>query len=302
MHTPSEPSRAAILRAALLGGVLLFTTAAPAVAQPQVSLSDRLNTPESWAIEVYATLTDGSGTFVVLPNEVVIPVTVTRDTSEADDHATISSITIPAQSVEGSASIATIRDDDTDDEMFTVALDTANLPSSVVAGSTSSLQLTIYDVDMGPEVSLSLSPDPVVEGKNATITMTLSQALRTELEMEFTVPYWEEIVSASSRKRYSVRIYSGDTSGTAPIPIPHDDDTDDDILKVTLASDFLPVLVRSGSPSVATVRIIDDDAPDPDPDPDPDPTSVPALPLGGAVLLGLLLTGAGLRRRGRTGQ
>ena len=42
------------------------------------------------------------------------------------------------------------QDDDIDDETFTVAVDTANLSSTVVAGATTSVALTIDDDAMAP--------------------------------------------------------------------------------------------------------------------------------------------------------
>ena len=68
------------------------------------------------------------------------------------------------------------RDDDIDDETFTVAVDTANLPSTVAAGATTSVALTIDDDS--PAVDLSVSPrNPVKAGESVTVTVTLSAAL-----------------------------------------------------------------------------------------------------------------------------
>ena len=65
------------------------------------------------------------------------------DTAEPDDYGSPGSITISAGSTSGTGAITTTDDDDTDDETFTVAL--GALPSSVTAGSPSSVRVTIRD-------------------------------------------------------------------------------------------------------------------------------------------------------------
>ena len=78
-----------------------------------------------------------------LADGVTIPLSVTRDTSEAGDHGTLSSIAIAGGATIGTGTVTTARDADPDDETFTVALGT--LPSRVAAGSPSSVEVTIRD-------------------------------------------------------------------------------------------------------------------------------------------------------------
>ena len=80
-----------------------------------------------------------------LSSAVTIPLTVTRDTSEAGDHGTLASITIEAGATTGTGTIATYQDPDPDDEIFTVALGT--LPASVRASAVDSVTITIQDDD-----------------------------------------------------------------------------------------------------------------------------------------------------------
>ena len=82
-----------------------------------------------------------------LSSQVAIPVTITDDTAESDDHGTLTSIVIASGAISGTGTIATAQDADTDDETFTVAL--GALPSDVVAGSPSSVRITIRDDDRG---------------------------------------------------------------------------------------------------------------------------------------------------------
>ena len=78
-----------------------------------------------------------------LAGGVTIPLSVTRDTSEAGDHGTLSSIAIARGATSGTGTVATARDADPDDETFTVALGT--LPTQIAAGSPSSVEVTIRE-------------------------------------------------------------------------------------------------------------------------------------------------------------
>ncbi len=107
---------------------------------PTVSLSASPNpVTEGSPVTVTATLSEA------LSSNVTIPLTVTDDTAEPDDHGTPADIVIAAGSTSDTSTITTNQDEDTVDEIFTVAL--GNLPSSVVAGSLSSVDVTIRDDD-----------------------------------------------------------------------------------------------------------------------------------------------------------
>ena len=113
-----------------------------------------------------------------MSRDLTLPVTVTRLTSEHDDHGTLGSITVPRGRTTGTATIATRVDDDTDDERFTVALGSVPLPAT--AGSPTSLEVTITDLtEPEPEVPtdtfglLSISPSPAEEGDTVTLTAIL---------------------------------------------------------------------------------------------------------------------------------
>ena len=133
-----------------------------------------------------------------LPSNVTIPVTVTRGTAEPGDYSTEQSTdyTITAGYWGQSRPlVSTNQDDDTDDETFTVALDTANLPAEVRAGSPSLVRVTISDDDGGggndgdgndgdddssepanrpPTVTLSCEPCEVERGGEAMLTASAS--------------------------------------------------------------------------------------------------------------------------------
>ena len=108
---------------------------------PTVTLSASPNpVAEGSPVTVTATLS------WALSSNVTIPVRVTRETSESGDHGTPTSIMINSGAISGTGTITTNQDTDYGDETFTVSLDTANLPSSVTAGSPSSVPVTINDL------------------------------------------------------------------------------------------------------------------------------------------------------------
>ncbi len=83
-----------------------------------------------------------------LTETVWIPVTVSALSADPNsDHGTISRIGINPNELSGTAKIRVWEDAGTDDDYFQVVLDSANLPSSVIAGSPSFVTVTINDSD-----------------------------------------------------------------------------------------------------------------------------------------------------------
>ena len=83
-----------------------------------------------------------------LTETVWIPVTVSALSADPNaDHGTISTIGINPNELTGTAQIRVWEDVNTDDDYFQVVLDSANLPSSVIAGSPSYVTVTINDSD-----------------------------------------------------------------------------------------------------------------------------------------------------------
>ena len=92
---------------------------------------------------------------------VSFPLLVTPGSAEAGDYSTGGQSSIDFVSADNSSSSISIsarQDADANDETFTVALDTANLPSGYVAGSPSSVEITIADDDAPPTVTPSAPP------------------------------------------------------------------------------------------------------------------------------------------------
>lgn len=81
-----------------------------------------------------------------LSSDVSIPVMVSDGTTASGDRGTLTSISITMGDTEGTATVSTTSDSTVEaDETFTVALDTANLPSTVTTGSDTSVTVTIDD-------------------------------------------------------------------------------------------------------------------------------------------------------------
>ncbi len=74
---------------------------------------------------------------------VTIPLVLNAGTAEAGDYGALASIVVEANQPSGTGVIATTKDDDKDDETFTVALGT--LPAGLAAGAPASVQVTITD-------------------------------------------------------------------------------------------------------------------------------------------------------------
>ncbi len=141
---PRRLSTLPLILAALLLGTILLLDAAPAQAQstPTVTLSaDKNPVREGEQVIFTATLSSAPAA------DFSIPVTATLVTAESADLTGSGTIRVdfPAGNTTASFIIGTVEDTDHDDETFVVALGT--LPSSVTAGATTSLTITIRDYD-----------------------------------------------------------------------------------------------------------------------------------------------------------
>ena len=126
------------------------TPQAPA-AIPTVSLSASPNPVlEGSSVRVTATLSSA------LSSNVTIPLTLTAGLAESGDYGTLSGIIINSGATSAFGTITTAQDNDEDDETFTVALGT--LPSTVTAGTPSSVEVTISDDDKPFALSVNARP------------------------------------------------------------------------------------------------------------------------------------------------
>ncbi len=197
-----------------------------------------------------------------LASDATIPLTLTAGTAESDDYGSLASIVIEAGSTTGAGVVTTTDDVDHDDETFTVAL--GGLPASVAAGSPSRVEVTISDDDPAPPAR----PGPrVVTPGDGTLEVTWAAVAGAD---SYTVQWKSGPEEYSDARRQNVGMpsatLSGLTNGVA-----------------------YTVRVRAGNAGG-------------DSDWSEEATGtpirpVPALPVAGAVVLGLLLARIGVRRR-----
>ena len=129
---------------------------------PTVTLSASPNpVTEGNPVEVIATLSEA------LSTDVTIPLTEVLHSAELEDfnqqHAQ-SGVTITAGSTSGALTYLTVRDDDTDDEVFEIKIDqtSSDMPTSIEAASPSSVSITITDTggdDPKPPLNPGTPPD-----------------------------------------------------------------------------------------------------------------------------------------------
>ncbi len=158
----------------------------------------------------------------------------------------------------GLVGIPTHLDSDTGDETFTVMLDTNNLPSSLVAGNPASVEVTIQDAGESavstPVARLSATPNPLVEGGDVTVTVTLHIGEQTTfLQHDVYIPL--RVTRESSEEGdhgtvSGVTIEKHQRSASVVIPTHRDGDGDDEFF--TVAIDHRPtppvqVSLRAGS-------------------------------------------------------
>ena len=180
---------------------------------PAVSLeASPVEVEEGGSVTVTARLSRAIG------RAVTIPVTTTRGTSESGDHGTLSGIRIASGATSGEGTISTREDDDLDDETFTVAVRGDALPSPLVAGTPSSVEVMIVDIDT-LSVTLRSSTLRPPEGSTARLTATLSHpAPEGGVTLEFTADGAGDNPAAPVTD-YTLDPASGAQNATAPIEI-----------------------------------------------------------------------------------
>ena len=197
-----------------------------------------------------------------LSSQVVIPVTITDDTAESNDHGTLTSITIASGATSGRGMITTNHDADDVDETFTVSLGT--LPSEVTAGWPSSVQVQIRDDERIPQVTLKVKPNPVDEGASFKVEAHVSATVGVRLRIPVTVRSgtaedvdWGERIYPVYTYRIKFSSAGNFSTGQVRIPTHRDSDLDDETLIVEVDEANLPDGYAAGTPSSLTVTIRD---------------------------------------------
>ncbi|MDE0362748.1 MAG: hypothetical protein OXI74_16365, partial [Rhodospirillaceae bacterium] len=142
----------------------------------------------------------------VLPEEVTIPLTVSGSvTGRGTGNYTIKDpgppekilknpsnieITIPADSFESSVEIRVHKDDNRAHQFVTLALDWANLPSTVLPELPTTVQIGVRDRDDPPDPAvrlLEIVPNPVPEGTPVSVSVLLSEVQPVDVTIPLTV-------------------------------------------------------------------------------------------------------------------
>ena len=226
---------------------------------PAVHLSATTPVGEGDDVEVTVTLT---GT--PLPRGELIPLTLTPVTAEEEDYGKVNTISIPLLPNNRIArgTIRTYPDTDPDDDTFTVEIDASSLPSTVVAGSPTSVLVTISEK---PTITLTASPNPVNEGESVVISAGISEDPVSDLTIHL------EITAGTAEPGdygmpadITIPGAGSATTGTARINIPQESDVndwEDETFTVSIDERNLPSTVIAGNPKSVLITITDDDKP-----------------------------------------
>ncbi len=147
---------------------------------------------------------------------------------------------------------------------------TASAAIAVAQGTTTTVTMVVTSQDglvtqtyavgvrvRSPGAHIAVAPNPVAEGADAQITVTIPEAQSQDV----TIPITTTAVSAQSADYSapsSIRIAAGATTGTGTLQTRHDPDAEDETLTVALGSN-LPAQITAGSPNSITVTIDDDE-------------------------------------------
>ncbi len=262
--TKDESFRVAIDTDNLPSGVVLGSPASANITitdpdVPEVSLSvDQNSVEEGESVTVTVELSEA------LTSNVTIPLILTQGTAETDDYDSASpvNIEIPSGQTATKHIIDTYKDDDIENESFTVAIDADNLPSGTLLGSPDSANITIRDASM-PEVSLSIDQNSVEEGDSVMVTIELSEALAINVTIPLILTQGTaESDDYDSASPVNVEIPSGQTAAKHIINTYEDADIEDESFTVAIDADHLPPGMILGSPTSAEVKITDNDVPE----------------------------------------
>ena len=195
-------------------------------APAEVSLSAPSRVVEGSSVTVTARLSAPAKAALTIP---VTVSTASPNTAESTDVGSLTSIGIASGATTGTGTITTSQDTGENNETFTVSLGT--LPSSVIAGSPASVQITIVDDEGKEQISLGPSAVTVEEGRGFSMKLSFSNEPHSN-----TVPVPVIVTRVTSeevvwqfRKRES-----GDTFNDMFMNTYKDRDYDDEILTVEL--------------------------------------------------------------------
>lgn len=157
------------------------------VSDPTVALSVSPSTINEGESAVFTVSLDAASSSNITVNLAGLPTgTAAFGTDYTVVGLTAPSVTIPAGQTSVSVTVNALTDTETEGAETVVVSLAAG--TGYVLGTSSSATLTINDVPVGtPAVSLSVSPESVVEGGSATFTATLSSAATAAINVPYTL-------------------------------------------------------------------------------------------------------------------
>ena len=190
--------------------------------------------------------------------QVTIPFTITSDTAGSTDYSTSSSVIFEANDIEKTFTFTAEHDStDDDDESVKIAF-SSSLPTGITAGDTAETVVGITDDDV-PDVTVKFDPSTydAPEGGDITVTVLLSPAPERSVTIPLTATPNGATAADYTAVAQSVTFGATDTSQSITFTAANDNISDDGE-SVTIGFDVsLPPGVTAGTPSEATVTIID---------------------------------------------
>ena len=171
--------------------------------------------------------------------------------AEATEWKAPASIEVAAGATSATASIETIRDQDTASEEFTVSFGSP-LPANLSTGTPDSAKVTITDDGLGHNIIFSASPNPVDEDTATIITATANGFF----DADVTVPLALANGTAEAgdyATLASITIAKGKKTGTGTLTTIGDADTDDDTLNVRVGTPLPSGVVASTTGYTITI-------------------------------------------------
>ena len=217
--------------------------------------------------------------------DIVVPLVFTDITAtEGEDYEAVATVTFPASSSTVESFDINILDDNVyeGDETFRITIDASRLPNWVKVGSQASAVMTIMD-DERPQVSFDSGTYRVIEGGQVSITVSID----VERPTATTVPIsYTDVSAVSSHSSFDSQrrvafgqdyeaspaevVIPAEAGGSHTFTVQTVDDSAtvvqkeaNETFRVSLGE--LPAGIGKGSPSTATVTIVDDDVRDPAP-------------------------------------
>ena len=190
--------------------------------------------------------------------QVTIPFTITSDTAVSTDYSTPSSVIFEANDTEKTFTF-TAEHDSTDDEDESVEIAfSSSLPTGITAGDTAKTVVGIIDDDV-PDVTVKFDPSTydAPEGGAITVTVLLSPAPQREVIIPLTATPNGATADDYTAVAQSVTFSATDTSQSITFTAANDNVSDDGESVTIGFGSLLPTGVTAGTPSEATVTIID---------------------------------------------